>query len=104
MASWLMPAGRSIGGGKPAMAPAVLGELLALLMALALLASELEGVGCSRSADRLALFAGAGVTPLVSECVLLGGETDRVRFGGVWVMGWLVDGGPETALTPGRGP
>lgn len=71
------------------MTPPVLGELLALLplCGLALLGSELEGVGCSRRADKLALFAGATAAPFVSECVLLGGETERVRLGGVCVMG-----------------
>lgn len=98
LTSWLMFAGRSTGGGNPLRAPAVRGELLALLMPLA---SELEGVGCSSSADKLALFEEGPLTPLVSECELLGGETESVRLGGVWMIGWLVEGALETALMPG---
>lgn len=57
-----------MGGGSPLRAPPVRGELFALLMPLgfALLASELEGVGCSSNAERLALF-GIGTTPFASE-------------------------------------
>ena len=46
------------GTGTPGVEPTALGELLALLglAGLALLGSELAGVGWSRSADRLALL------------------------------------------------
>lgn len=96
-----MLAGRSTGGGRPPRAPPVRGELLALFTPLALLGSELDGVGCSRRADRLALL-GRGAALLLSECELLGGETDNVLLGGVCVIGWLVEGALETALIPGR--
>ena len=87
--------------GEAAAAPVVefraLGELLALLLGLAGLAlfgSELAGVGW-RSADKLVFL-----TPLfVSECALLGGETDRVR-GGVRRGGAV---GAAAGIT-GRGP
>jgi hypothetical protein len=86
--------------------PPVRGELPALLALLvfALPGSELDGVGWSNNAERLALFAFVTVPLASSEWELRGGEVDRARFGGVWVA--MIDGGtaPETALIPGSGP
>src|SRR4051812_45374856 len=80
-----MPEG-SVGGGRPWLTlVAVRGELPALLVpaGLALPGSELVGVGCSSSADRLALLWLGGATLFESECALRGGDTECVRFGGV---------------------
>src|SRR3569833_546704 len=74
------------GSGPPAMMDGTViwrGELPALLFpGLALLGSELAGVGCSR-AERLALLLGGATLGFISECDERGGDTDRALWGGV---------------------